>query len=232
MPDRILILRGWGYGHAVSGLGRLTANVRKFMKKPKAFKLVLFTGGEDVDPSFYGDTSPLGVCRYNTTRDRFEQIIFKQALKHGIKMAGICRGLQFLSVMDGGKLVHHLDNHAGVYHGMECLKDNITRKVNSLHHQMVIPSKDSIVVGWSKYKLSGRYFGDGDRKIKLKKPEVEATIMPNILACGVQWHPEMMAEYLEGYKFFREMVKDLLEMDMKDFVEEYTTRKEERDARA
>ncbi len=232
MPNRILILRGWGYARAVEGLGRLTGSVRKFMKKPKAFKLVLFTGGEDVDPSFYNETSPYGLCGFNTARDHFEQAIFKQAFKHGIKMAGICRGLQFLSVMDGGKLVHHSINHAGVYHEMECSKDNVVRRVNSLHHQMVIPSKDSLVVGWSKHRLSARYYGDKDKRIKLKGPEVEAAIMPKILACGVQWHPEMMADYLEGYKFFRNMVENLLEMDIKDFVEEYTTRKEERDARA
>ncbi len=221
MPDKILVLRGWGYGEAIEGLGKLTSNVPRFMKRPETFKLVLFTGGEDVDPAFYNEESPKGICHFNTSRDLFERVIFKHALRHGIKMAGICRGLQFLNVMAGGKLVHHLDGHAGIYHGFECRKDNLFRRINSIHHQMVIPSKDSLIVGWSNEKLSERYYGNGDKKINWKDPEVEALLMPKILSCGVQWHPEMMLKYSGGYRFFYEMVEDLLEMSTEDLVEKY-----------
>jgi len=226
MPNKILVLRGWGYGEAIRGLGKLTSNVAKFMKRPDRFKLVLFTGGEDVDPAFYNEESPVGMCYCNTSRDLLERVIFKHALRHGIKMAGICRGAQLLSVMDGGKLIHHLDGHVGIYHGFECQKDNLIRRVNSLHHQMIIPSKNSLVVGWSSDKLSRVYYGNGDKRIKWKGPEVEAVLMPKILSCGVQWHPEMMLKDSEGYKFFYEMVENLLEMGTKDLIREYTGRKE------
>ncbi len=226
MGNKILVLRGWGYGRAVKGLGKLTSNVSKFMKRPELFKLVLFTGGEDVDPAFYNEDSPLGMCHFNTLRDLFERAIFRHALRHGIKMAGICRGAQFLAVMSGGRLVHHLDGHVGIYHDFECQKDDVIRRVNSLHHQMIVPSEDSFIVGWSKERLSEMYYGNKDEKVKWKGPEVEAVLMPKILSCGVQWHPEMMSKDLEGYEFFYKMVKDLLEMSAENLIKEYTGRKE------
>lgn len=54
--------------------------------------LVLFTGGEDVDPSFYNE--PRHYYTYtNINRDKREIEIYNRAQQLGIKCLGICRGL-------------------------------------------------------------------------------------------------------------------------------------------
>ncbi len=222
MPTKILVLNGPSYGSAVEELGSLSYSTLEFFTEPEKFKLVLFTGGSDVDPSFYGDTSPKNLCRSNIGRDEDEKAVFEHALKHNVKMAGICRGLQFINVMAGGKLIHHLDGHEGFYHDFECQKDDRIRRVNTLHHQMVIPPSDGIIVGWNSEKLSERYIGNKDEVVNWPGPEVEAAIYPEINACGVQWHPEMMLEGSDGYQFFYNMVRAILHLTTEDFVNLYT----------
>jgi gamma-glutamyl-gamma-aminobutyrate hydrolase PuuD len=224
--DKILVLNGFGYGEALLGIGELDQDIATFTQNPEEYKLVLFTGGADVTPRLYGDTSPRGFCQCSPSRDATERIIFRVAQEAGVPMAGICRGLQFLNVMAGGKLIHHLDKHAGGFHEMEVQKDNILRQVNTLHHQMVIPPKDAFIIGWSKDKLSKVYYGNEDKEIKWRGPEVEAVIYPNITACGVQYHPEMMPKRSAGYEFFYEMVYNMLVTDMKTFVKIYTGKQE------
>ncbi len=224
--DKILVLNGIHYGESLLGLGELTGNTMKFVRNPDRYKLVLFTGGEDIHPSFYGETSPKNICHSSIARDKVERVIFRIALRDKIPMAGICRGLQFLCVMSGGRLIHHLDGHAGKHHDVGFQKDDTIIRVNSIHHQMSIPPKDAYIIGWSANKLSSEYIGDKDKKVEWGGPEVEAVIFPTIKACGVQWHPEMLPKRSDGYVFFYTMVAQLLNMGMKDFVKIYTGRSE------
>ncbi len=222
MKTNIFVVKHLEYGAALTDLGTMTANSTKFMREPESFKLVLFTGGEDVDPDFYGETTPSGLCHFSTVRDQTEMVFFEHALKNNIPMAGICRGLQFINVMAGGKLIHHLDGHTGAHHDFGCQKDDKIRRVNSLHHQMVIPPKDAFIVGWSVDRLSERYYGDEDKPVQWPGPEVEAVIYPSIRTCGVQYHPEMMNPDTDGYTFFYNMVEQLLSLPMKKYIRIYT----------
>ena len=197
------------YGLAVAGFGRTTNSFKHFFKSPKDFILVMFTGGEDVDPAMYSDDSPLGLCGSSPERDRFERTIFRHALINNIPMIGICRGFQFLNVMAGGRLMHHITGHGGTTHPFDShgLKSSIT--VNSFHHQMVIPNVDSHLIGWSVDKRSEEYYGKNDELEKWGGPEVEAAIFPKIRACGVQYHPEWMPSKSDGFMFFYNMVNRL-----------------------
>lgn len=226
MGEKILVPWYIGYGLAVKGLGDITAAVGDFMAHPKDYKLVLFTGGEDVSPELYGERS-YGMCGSNIRRDGFEMRILRMAIRHDIKMTGICRGSQFLNVMAGGRMMHHIDNHAGKDHLMETSKEDEIIIVNSLHHQMIVPAEDGHIVGWSKDKLSNEYFGNYDVLEDYNSQEVEAIILPKLNACGVQYHPEMMDEDSDGYKWYWHMVKDFLELGMDGFVELYTGGKKE-----
>jgi gamma-glutamyl-gamma-aminobutyrate hydrolase PuuD len=225
MSDRILVVQGASYYRAIDGLGEFTSRVSEFMKNPENFKLVMFTGGADVDPKFYGDTSPMNVCFTNPERDVFEMAIYKKAVKHDILMTGICRGLQFLNVMNGGKMMHHVTGHEGSIHDMAT---NYGRPipVNSLHHQMILPPPDAITTGWALKRLSTIYRGQADERIMWEGVEYEAAIFPKTKAFGVQYHPEMMGEHTEGYNYYYQMVELALKMEWKDFIDRYSKRQD------
>lgn len=218
--SKILVLNGMSYGKALSGLGELHSNTEEFIKNPDEYKLVLFTGGADVTPSYYGHSSPNNLCCCNETRDKEEQIVFEIALEHKIKMVGICRGVQFLNVMAGGTMLHDVDNHSGSMHEMETSKGE-TIRINSLHHQMVLPPKNSYIIGWSKKKESTRYFGNNDILVDSPKKEVEAVLFPHIGAAGVQYHPEIMSTNSEGREWFFNLTKRLIEENSQTIVNKY-----------
>lgn len=113
--------------------------------------VVLFTGGEDVDPRLYGEI-PMARTVFNTERDKKEKAIFEICVERGIPMVGICRGGQFLNVMNGGKMWQHVTNHAGRNHlaRIEIPPFNGNQRrtitVTSTHHQMMIPTDEAIIL--------------------------------------------------------------------------------------
>ena len=222
--NKILIVenRLGSYAAAVKGLGELTNDVEDFLKEPNKYSLVMFTGGEDVDPSLYDDTSPHQLCSTNLTRDKFEVTIFECALDNKIQMIGICRGVQFLTVMAGGRLMHDITGHAGSIHKFDSFNLKTPIKVNSFHHQMIVPDADSRIIGWSVDKLSEQYYGSMDRLEGWGKPEVEAAVFPSIRACGVQYHPEWMDVKSNGFMYFYNMANRLIKWPMDKFVQCYT----------
>jgi putative glutamine amidotransferase len=78
----------------------------------------VLTGGVDVHPSLYS-----GSPTYNNRpemflheRDLFESRIYRYAQLNKIPILGICRGMQLINVLEGGKLIQDLD------HGMKDIK--------------------------------------------------------------------------------------------------------------
>jgi len=102
--------------------------------------LVQFTGGEDVNPALYNQHVHHTV-HFNRDRDEQEQEVYLTALEQGIPMAGICRGGQFLNVMNGGSLYQDVDNHAtrGT-HKAWLIGATLPIDVTSTHHQMMSPN--------------------------------------------------------------------------------------------
>lgn len=225
MSNKILVPLNINYGDAITGLGEITGNIASFFKNPKNFKLVLFTGGADVSPVLYKETSPKGMCGANLNRDRMEIKIFKHAVCNNIKIAGICRGVQLINVMAKGRMFHHVSNHAGSAHTIQIANGEIL-EVNSLHHQICILGLNTILVGWAKPSVSGIYYGDKDERVNFNGKEAEVIIAPSLNACGVQYHPEMMNKESYGYKFFYKFIENFLKTDINEFIESYTNKKE------
>jgi len=66
---------------------------------------VVFTGGADVSPFMYGEKK-LSVTCNDEHRDEQEKLFFERYTK--VPKVGICRGGQFLNVMNGGKMWQHV----------------------------------------------------------------------------------------------------------------------------
>ena len=68
---------------------------------------LLLTGGEDVDPTLYGEFNR-NCKRVNPERDRFELRLLDAALSRDLPLLAVCRGMQLLTVAFGGKLYQDL----------------------------------------------------------------------------------------------------------------------------
>jgi len=160
--------------------------------------VVFFTGGEDVSPELYQEKKH-PTTYSNVARDVEEVKIFNQ-VKPSQLVLGVCRGSQFVCVMNGGKLVQNCDNHA--LYGVHSIKNKEGEKyaITSTHHQMQYPynlnPKDYDVLYTASDNLSTYYQGDLINTSKILKhgePEIvlyHATGLPKCLA--IQGHPEMM----------------------------------------
>src|SRR5690554_5034063 len=70
--------------------------------------LILFTGGEDVNPHYYNQHQGK-YTNINMERDEKESRAW--SLPYHIPRLGICRGMQFINVKVGGSLIQHVENH-------------------------------------------------------------------------------------------------------------------------
>jgi len=182
--------------------------------------LVIFTGGEDVHPNLYKGIHT-NVSWVNESRDAMEQIIFKYYLKHGIKMTGICRGLQIMNVLCGGQMYQHITNHNGFYHRAFFPRTNKTFVVSSTHHQMVLLPSDAYPVAWSSTPRSLIYIGPMAVKVSPPQYEIEAAVFPKFNCFGVQFHPEIMNTKEEDTIYYCELINDFLRMNINSFADTY-----------
>lgn len=199
---------------------RISTSLKPLVQNPSSVKLVVFTGGEDLHPELYGGKDR-GISFYNARRDKMEVEIFEACEKHKIKMVGICRGLQLLNVMAGGKLWQHVNRHTPVLHEVYAPIVGTTIDVNSYHHQMVALPSGSTPLLWTQPKIASFYFDYACKIHADVDMEVESAVYPKINAFGVQYHPEDMVIGSAGHKFFLNMVNNFLSMDIEQFAITY-----------
>lgn len=162
---------------------------------PEDADIIFFTGGEDVDPSLYGCKKHISTYS-NISRDKYELNIFNNMRKDQVAL-GVCRGNQFLTVMNGGKLIQDCSNH-GIWGTHPITNGDTTFEITSTHHQMAYPFDmnpiDYNILYWSKNKLSKYYIGDKiDPNKVIIEPEVIYYHVDGKPKClGIQGHPEMM----------------------------------------
>jgi putative glutamine amidotransferase len=157
---------------------------------------LVLSGGEDVDPSRYGEAPSPALGEVEPLRDEMEFRAVACALARDLPIFGICRGLQVLNVHFGGtlyqdiatdrpgELLAHQQSQAWSVrsHPANVLPDSLLHRVigedriaiNSFHHQAV------------KHLAPGlRVVARADDGLV---EAIEHTDYPWLL--GVQWHPE------------------------------------------
>lgn len=179
----------------------------------KEADLVVFTGGEDVDPSLYNKRAHVTTSS-NRFRDNVEVKAFREAKALGKPMLGICRGAQLLCVMNGGILVQHQRNPAFI-HGLETY-DGKKILTSSTHHQaaypFLMPAKKYRVLGWTT-DASPFHYGETYADELNPPQECEVVYYPKFRCLGIQGHPEMMFDYMEAHPELKpsiEYFQDLL----------------------
>jgi len=162
--------------------------------------LLVFVGGADVTPGLYGEQRVDSQIDY--LRDKQEQQVFDFAVQTGIPMLGICRGSQFLHVMNGGKLWQDVTSHAigsEPGHPMIDVEDGFTLRASSYHHQMVreawtdggtAEEHGFVLVAKTPEPRSDWYKSDAGKLCTDTVTEVEAYKYPKTQCFGIQGHPE------------------------------------------
>lgn len=202
---KIYIVGGLSYYHSFIN----NAKIEPVMEKAD---IVLFTGGEDIDPKLYGEKEH-PYTHINRLRDNQEEQEFLKAISLSKPMIGICRGSQMLTVMAGGKLIQHVDNHSiGYRHEIRFLDDNDTAKITSTHHQMMNPygmdPYEYKIIAVSSENRATQYEG-GDGMLHSMSEEPEIVFYPKIEALAIQGHPENMENSAKAVVKINELIDKL-----------------------
>lgn len=171
---------------------------------------VIISGGIDVNPILYNEDPVKELGEIHPDIDDFDIEAIKVAIELDKPLLGVCRGMQVLNVALGGSLYQDLSYAENSYikhnqnaksylgtHYINIKKNTIISNilgekalVNTYHHQSVKDLGQGLEVS--------AYSNDGIIEAIEKK---DASFV-----VGVQWHPEMMAEYngnmLNIFKYF------------------------------
>ncbi len=175
---------------------------------------LVFTGGGDVAPAYYGQSPDERCHEPDRERDLFEIQLARAALARRTPVLGICRGLQVLNVAAGGTLYQDIGCRPGtsllhaargedrrkLVHAVRVMPGTrlhaimgvAESRVTSTHHQFV---KD-LAPG---FRVTAECLEDGIVE-GLEQPD-----RPFLVA--VQWHPERMyQDHAEHLALFRALV--------------------------
>ena len=157
---------------------------------------LLLTGGEDLDPSLYGELKHPSVHGTNPRRDATELALLAAAREFRRPVLAICRGIQLINVALGGTLVQDLESlrPSEIQHDQPHAREDRTHRVsitagsklasatsatammvNSYHHQAI----DRLATGLRVTATAP----DG----VIEGAEVHD---PDWWVLAVQWHPE------------------------------------------
>jgi putative glutamine amidotransferase len=160
---------------------------------------LVLTGGEDVDPRFYGEAPHLTFEAAEPGRDQFELALARAALDRGLPLLAICRGVQVLNVAAGGSLVQDIgsDVPGALVHQVDTTPSTIAHEVwvaagSKLATLMADRLEGDALMVNSRHHQAVRKLAPGF-VASATAPDgvIEAIERPDLPFCvGVQWHPE------------------------------------------
>ena len=110
---------------------------------------IVLTGGEDINPLMYGDSSNLELCgRIDFRRDTIEKKLFDYSFSEHIPFVGVCRGMQMMNVVSGGTLYGDIPTEIGdlVIHrnNGEVMHDIVVTSNKHDYRNMIFPQDVTI----------------------------------------------------------------------------------------
>jgi len=200
---------GAEYSEAIEGAGATAVIVPLVHSGQEAARLmdkldgIVFTGGSDVQPAWYGEEVLDGLVQSDVIRDRSDSLLARAALASGKPVLAICRGSQLMNVLLGGTLYQDIPTQipGGAAHTallkaaiepdsfLDKVFDQDSLTIYCGHHQAVKDPAPGV-------KVAART-NDG---------MIEAWEYGRVW--GVQFHPEGLIKYLPEYgALFRAFVQ-------------------------
>ncbi|MGY5763674.1 gamma-glutamyl-gamma-aminobutyrate hydrolase family protein [Brachybacterium sp. DNPG3] len=167
---------------------------------------LVLTGGTDLDPALLGETPLPTDMTPDPERDAFETALYRAARRAEVPVLGVCRGLQIITVAEGGSLHRHLpvDLPAHPTTGLAPVQVDVEIDADS---DVALALGTSAEV--TAYHHQGVREVAGDLRIVARHASglplaVEAVDGAPVIA--VQWHPELDAPRAEGEGLFAALV--------------------------
>lgn len=170
---------------------------------------IIFSGGCNVNPNWYGQNLMEEECEEDDIRNQFERDLFILSRRRMKPILGICRGCQLINVLQGGSLIQKIDNeidtkicHWGNGQKIYDKEHNVCLDKNSVLNNIF---KQEIIYVNSFHEQCVKKLGK-DLKITAKccedsVPEA-VEYQGDFYMIGVQWHPEALENQLELFKDF------------------------------
>jgi putative glutamine amidotransferase len=163
-----------------------------------AFQGLLLTGGNDVDPSRYGQ-APHPKTNPDPARDALELRLLGQALDRDLPVLAICRGAQLFNVAHSGTLHQDIEGH----------EQRGEDPSLAAHEVTITPgTKLAQILGDGPLPVNSRHHQAADRAgkgliVSARAPDgvIEALERPDLgFALAVQWHPEDQLRRFEAQR--------------------------------
>src|SRR5699024_2827802 len=89
------------------------------------------TGGDDIDPSLFGEEPQPGLGRVEPERDRMEIALSQAMVRAGKPVLALCRGCQVLNIALGGDMYQDLDSQRGdvIQHAQRGPRDYLSHSI-------------------------------------------------------------------------------------------------------
>jgi N5-(cytidine 5'-diphosphoramidyl)-L-glutamine hydrolase len=160
------------------------------------FDLVILTGGGDIKAKFYSDNR-LVVEQVN--RDKLEICIIEYAIENNIPILAICRGMQYINGIFGGKV--------------SSLKDLYEPRNIGCDHPIVLNNEIIKVNNYHNDGIFGQYLSKEFETIALDKENkvVEAYYSHKKRILGIQWHPERPFSDEESFIKSKKLILNFIE---------------------
>lgn len=163
---------------------------------------ILFTGGGDLDPAYFGQAPSARLGEVNPPRDTFEIDLARKVFTVGKPALGICRGCQIMNVAAGGSLIQDIAS--------ELCHDQKAPREYPIHDIFIAnDSQLFAILGSEKIRVNSFHHqavdqpGEGMRISALAEDgtaeAIEHTGSPFYI--GVQWHPEGMTDEFSARLF-------------------------------
>ena len=169
---------------------------------------IILTGGEDINPIEYNDTSNIKLCGpINYKRDTLERKLFEYAFKNKIPLIGVCRGMQMMNVVSGGTLYGDIPSEIG--------NEVIHRFNGEVNHEIVLCDTSSLIFSSNKDTIVVNSFHhQGLKKISPFLRVIARALdgIPEAVVIdknhhpymiGVQFHPERLGKENQIYQTIR-----------------------------
>jgi len=182
---------------------------------------IIFTGGEDFDPSYYNERPIPQMGKVNAIRDDFDIRVLRLAAERGLPILGICRGVQLINIVYGGSLYQDISaqyHDNSIRHRQRQPKEEASHSVlvedNTVFADIV---KDRMLMVNSSHHQAIKKVADGFR-IAGRSPDKIVEVIEKIDSenwiLGVQFHPETRVLQDNAMrKIFRSFIEEASKKD-------------------